>query len=90
MDERKYKFLKDLTWDEIIILQKEMEAELAGRKDARFNELVQNFCNAWNALRSEFPTIKVENVCGYCYQCAEWTEMQLDGDQDFEPEDFYR
>jgi hypothetical protein len=90
MDERKYKFLKDLTWDEITTLQEEMAVELAGRRNARFNELVQNFCDAWNALRSEFPTVKVHDCCGYCPQCDEWHEVDLDGDQVFVPEDFSR
>lgn len=90
MDERKYKFLQDLTWDEIVILQKEMEVELAGRKNARFNELVQNFCDAWNALRSEFPTVKVENCCVYDFSSDDWIEVQLDADQHFEMGDFYR
>lgn len=90
MDERKYKFLKDLTWDEIIILKEEMEVELAGRKDIRFKELVQNFCDAWEALRSEFPTVEVHDCCGYCPQCDEWHAMRLDSDQVFVPEDFSR
>jgi hypothetical protein len=90
MDERKYKFLKDLTWDEIIILQREMEVELAGRKNARFNELVQNFCDAWNALRSEFPTVKVDYCCGYDPSSDAWIDVQLDADQEFEMGDFRR
>lgn len=90
MDERKYKFLKDLTWDEIVILKAEMETELACRKDARFNELVQNFCDAWDALRSEFPTVKVRDCCGYCPKCDQWGEVHLDGDQYFEQKDFSR
>ena len=90
MDERKYKFLKDLTWNEIVILQKEMEVELASRKNARFNELVQNFCDAWNTLRSEFPTVKIKNCYGYYSACDEWIDVQLDADQEFEMGDFYR
>ena len=90
MNERKYKFLKDLTWDEIVILREEMEVELAGRRDARFNELVRNFCDAWEILRSEFPTVKVRDCCGYCPQCDQWGEVHLDGDQIFELKDFSR
>ena len=90
MGDKKYKFLDDCTYDELKILEKELEQTLESRRDERFRELVKKVCDAWDALRSEFPTVEVHDCCGYCPQCDEWHAMRLDGDQVFAPEDFSR
>jgi hypothetical protein len=90
MGDKKYKFLDNCTYDELKILEKELEQTLESRRDGRFRELVKKVCDAWDALRSEFPTVKVHDCCGYCPQCDEWHEVDLDGDQVFVPEDFSR
>lgn len=88
MSDKRYKFLDDYTYDELKILEKELAQTLESRRDARFRELVKKVCDAWDALRFEFPTLKVRGCCGYCPQYDEWHEVDLDGDQAFVPEDF--
>ena len=90
MDDKKYKFLDDCTYDELKILEKELEQTLESRRDGRFRELVKKVCDAWDALRSEFPTVKVHDCCGSCPQCDEWHKVDLDSDQVLVPEDFSR
>ena len=89
MGDKKYKFLDDCTYDELKILEKELEQTLESRRDERFKELAEKVCEDWKTLAKEFPSLYV--FCkGYCNECDRWGDILINSDQVFAPEDFSR
>lgn len=66
------------------------KAELDARRKHRAEELIQNFCNAFNALKEQFPMMSL-NFDVECDECCGIQEVNvLDYYGKLTPDDFTR
>ena len=67
------------------------KAELDARREERREELIQNFCNAFNALKTEFPLVSLilDVECEECCNIQEENILDYFGKK-LTPADFRR
>ena len=77
--------------EELKAMEAAIKAEQLKRDDAHYNELIATLCNAFNELKSAFPTtcLDIDIECGECdySNTLDVINYFYDG---LKPSDFYR
>lgn len=63
-----------MSHDDLIRMESAIQEEKEKRKTARYAELVVQFCNAYNALKAEFPYTELmfDSDCRHCGEPLEF------------------
>ena len=61
--------LQNMSLEELKSLSEAVAVELESRRSARRDELIQNVCDAMNALYKEFPWTEL-NIPYHCAECG--------------------
>lgn len=65
--------IKAMSWEELENLRKAIEAEKRERDERRFQELAQTAADALNALKMEYPWVRLE----FEVECEDYGDMTV-------------
>ena len=68
--------ISTMTYKQMVELHSALEKEMAVRKEATFNHLVKNVCDAIAELRETFPSARFY-IIGTCDVCFETTQINV-------------
>lgn len=65
-----------ISYEELKKMEAAINAEKIRREDVHFNELVATLCNAFNELKKEFPTVRLD-IDVECPDCEVVDDLDL-------------